>query len=206
MPTDDTDDRAWQRIYGRFEPLTPEQLKELMRGFEPPWWLVGGYAIEAFTGIAREHEDIDVSIFTDDVQALRAHLEPRYHLWSNDGGTFRFFEEKHPEPLAPLSQIWVREDADAPWILDCPLNPSVEGKWQNKRDRDHVAPLDEVTWFDSRGIRCLNPEIALFFKAGSERATQRWDWEVAVPMLSDSRRAWLEDSVERRRRGLLRHA
>src|SRR5690349_19107852 len=112
------DDREWQRIYGRFQPLTPLQLKALMVPFERPWWIVGGYAIEAFTGIPREHEDIDMCIFVEDVPAFRARLEPRLHLWSNDGGTFRFFDEQHPEPLSPLSQIWVREHAGAPWILD----------------------------------------------------------------------------------------
>ena len=199
-------DRAWQRIYGRFEPLTPVQLQELLRGFEKPWWLVGGYAIEAFTGVRREHEDIDVCIFVEDVAAFRAHLEPRYHLWSNDGGTFRFFDEKHPEPLSPLSQIWVRENADAPWIIDCILNPAVDGKWQNKRNRDHVADLDDVTWVAADGIRYLNAEIALFFKANSERASQQWDWEVAYPLLSEAQRAWLDETLVRQRGGLLSHA
>ena len=198
-------DGAWQRVYGPFEPLTPEQLQELLRGFERPWWLVGGYALEAFTGVAREHEDIDVAIFVEDVQAFRAHLEPRYHLWSNDGGTFRFFDDKHPEPLAPLSQIWVRAHAEAPWIIDCVLNPAVEGRWQNKRDREHVADLDEVTWVDGRSIRCLNPEIALLFKADPERESQKWDWEVTLPLLSATQRAWLDEMLERRRKGELRH-
>ena len=197
-------ERAWQRIYGRFEPLTPGQLQELLRGFERPWWLVGGYALEAFTGVPREHEDIDVAIFVEDVRAFRTHLEPRYHLWSNDGGTFRFFDETHPEPLSPLSQIWVREHAEAPWIIDCITNPSVDGLWQNKRDREHIAPLEDVTFVDARGIRCLNPEIALFFKADPERESQKWDWEVTLPLLSESQRAWLDDALERRRRGELR--
>lgn len=201
-----TEEPDWQRIYGRFEPLTPPELKQLMAGFERPWWLVGGYAIEAFTGITREHEDIDMCIFIEDVPAFRAHLELRFHLWSNDGGTFRFFDEAHPEPLAPLSQIWVRKDAGAPWVIDCILNPSVGGQWQNKRDREHVAPLEDVTWVAADGIRYLNPEIALFFKAGSERATQQWDWEMAYPLLSAVQRGWLDGMVERRKRGGLYHA
>jgi len=199
------EDPDWQRIYGRFEPLRPLALRELMAGFERPWWIVGGYAIEAFTGSAREHEDIDMCIFIEDVQAFRAHLEPRYHLWSNDGGTFRFFDDEHPRPLAPLSQIWVRKDADSPWIVDCILNPAVDGKWQNKRDRDHIAPLRDVTWVHTDGIRYLNPEIALFFKAGAQRETQRWDWEVAYPLLSGKQRAWLDGMVGRKAKGALHH-
>jgi hypothetical protein len=198
------EERAWQRIYGLWEPLNPRQLAELMRGFERPWWIVGGYAIEAFTGIEREHEDIDMSIFVDDLPAFRAHLEPRFHLWSNHGGTFRFFDEKNPEPLAPLSQVWVREHAEAPWIIDCILNPSVDGKWQSKRNRDHVAGLDEVTWIGQDGIRYLNPEIALLFKAKSERPSQQWDWEVTYERLSSAQRAWLDEAVERQASGVMK--
>jgi len=200
------DDEDFHRIYGRFAPLTPLGLRDLLVGFERPWWIVGGYAIEAFTGIEREHEDIDVSIFVEDVPAFRAHLEPRFHLWSNYGGTFRFFDDKNPEPLAPLSQIWVREHAEAPWIIDCILSPSVDGKWQSKRDRDHVSPLSEVTWRAADGLRYLNPEIVLFFKAARERLTDRLDFERTLPLLSEVQRSRLEVQLARREAGLLVHA
>ena len=41
----------------------------------------------------------------------------------------------------------------------------MDGLWQNKRLPDHVAPLDEVTWVTDEGVRVLNPEIVLLFKA-----------------------------------------
>ncbi|MCZ7578424.1 MAG: acetate--CoA ligase family protein [Dehalococcoidia bacterium] len=144
-------DVDFARIYGPFAETTPPELQALMQGFERPWWIVGGWALDAFTGLERDHEDTDMSIFVDDVPAFRAHLEPRFHLWNNWGGTFRFFDADHPEPIHPLSQIWVREHAGAPWVVDCILTPSVAGKWQSKRDREHIAELDEVTWIDSRG-------------------------------------------------------
>ncbi len=193
----------FDRIYGRFAPLTPLELRDLLAGFERPWWIVGGYAIEAFTGIEREHEDIDLSIYVEDVPAFRAHLEPRFHLWSNYGGTFRFFDDKHPEPLAPLSQIWVREHAEAPWIMDCILTPSVDGNWQSKRDREHLAPLGEVTWVGAGGIRYLYPEVVLFFKAARERPKDQLDYEHTLPLLSGAQRAWLETQLARRDAGLV---
>jgi len=198
-------DIDFAHIYGPFEPLTPVQLRELLVGFDRPWWIVGGYAIDAFTGTTRPHEDIDMSIFIDDVPAFRAHLEPRFHLWSNDGGTFRFFDDQHPEPLAPLSQIWVREHSRAPWIVDCILNPAVDGLWQSKRDREHVAPLDAVTFVADDGIRYLNPEIVLFFKAARERPKDNLDYERTLPLLAEPQREWLEDALERRRLRKITH-
>jgi hypothetical protein len=199
QPTNADDDANFYRIYGPWAPLNPLQLAEVMRGFARPWWLVGGYAIEAFTGVLRPHEDIDMSIFVEDVPAFRAQLQDRFHLWSNAGGTFRFFDDKHPEPLEPLSQIWVREHAQAPWLIDCTLSPSIEGRWQSKRDNDHVADLDDVTWVDSRGIRVLNPEIVLLFKDAQRRPKDDLDYQHTWPLLSPEKQAWLTDAIARYR-------
>ena len=56
-----------------------------MAGFERPWWIVGGWSIEAFTGVPREHEDVDLSILASDVPAFRAHLRDAWTPWSNRG-------------------------------------------------------------------------------------------------------------------------
>src|SRR3954454_24979899 len=102
VPGGDSD--AFFRIYGPWQPLTPAEVADVMEGFARPWWIVGGHAIEAFTGVHREHEDIDLAIFTEDFPRLRTQLGSRFHLWSNDGGTFRYVDDDHPEPLAPRAQ------------------------------------------------------------------------------------------------------
>ena len=64
---------AWfYRTYGPWEPLDVDGARAFYDGFERPWWLVGGYALEAFTGPWREHEDIDTSMLACD-----APLAPR---------------------------------------------------------------------------------------------------------------------------------
>ena len=68
------EDIAFYDVYGAWDPLTPAELARLMDGFPRPWWIVGGYAIEAFTGVPRFHEDIDLVIFTSDFPHLRAQL------------------------------------------------------------------------------------------------------------------------------------
>ena len=44
------EDEAFCDVYGDWEPLTPAELRDLMAGFPAPWWVVGGCAVEAFTG------------------------------------------------------------------------------------------------------------------------------------------------------------
>lgn len=43
-------DRAFFALYGQWAPLTPAQFAAEMRGFDRPWWVVGGWAVEAATG------------------------------------------------------------------------------------------------------------------------------------------------------------
>ncbi len=191
------EDLAFCDVYGDWDPLTPGQLRDLMTGFPAPWWVVGGHAIEAFTGARRLHEDIDLVVFADDLPALREQFRGVFHLWSNHGGTFRIIDDEHPEPLHPLAQVWMRRDARSPWRVDCPVNPSRDGLWQSKRDEDQVAPLDEVTWVADDGIRYLDPEQVLFYKALQHRTKDAIDLDNTWPLLDDGARSWLRETVRR---------
>ena len=197
-PEEEAEERAFIRKYGALAPFDPPRLAEFMVGFPRPWWIVGGWSIEAFTGAPREHEDVDLSILACDVPALREHVdEDEWHLWSNYGGQLRPLDDHFPEPHTPDSQIWVRRSAHDPWVIDLPITPDRDGLWTNKRMPDHVAPLEDVTWVADDGIRYLNPEIGLLFKAVQRRRKDDRDLDRCLPLLNADARAWLRDSVAR---------
>jgi hypothetical protein len=83
------DDAEFFRWYGPWTQLLPSEIAQLLAGMAAPWWIVGGWAIEVFTGQSREHEDIDVAIFRGDLPIVLGHLLPNYCVWSNLGGTLR---------------------------------------------------------------------------------------------------------------------
>lgn len=199
--TPDEEDAHFVRVYGPWQPLVPEELQRMLHGFPHPWWIVGGHAMEAFHRAGRFHEDLDVSFFPSALTDLRRHLGDGYVLWSNHGGTFRVIDDQRPEPLDPLAQVWVRESALSPWLMDCVPSPEVEGRWQSKRDESHVADLDDVTWVDDRGIRFLNPEVVLLFKAAAHRPKDEYDLERAWPLLGPEKQAWLVEAVRRQDAG-----
>ncbi|MDO9457643.1 hypothetical protein [Nocardioides sp.] len=193
---DQLDDEDFFRWYGDWEPLTPSTIGAFMAGFDRPWWVIGGWAVEVFTGVAREHDDLDVSIFAHDAEAFRLFLGDRWTPWNADSSWLRPFDARFPD-IDPESQLWVREHSGAPWVLDMPLTLATDGLWTNKRFHDHVAPLDEVTWVADDGLRYLRPEVSLMMKARLDRPKDRADLAVALPLLDDAARSWLWAMVER---------
>lgn len=193
---EDAEEAEFVRWYGAWAPLDPAGVAELMAGFDRPWWLVGGWAIEAFTGVAREHEDVDLSLLACDLPAFRAHLGRDWTPWSNHGGTLRPLSDRFPEPLDVESQVWLRRDAAAPWAVDLPITPDRGGLWTNKRWADHVAPVDDVTWVADDGIRYLAPEVVLLYKAALARPKDHRDLEVTWPLLDADQRSWLLAGLE----------
>ncbi|WP_193610395.1 nucleotidyltransferase domain-containing protein [Nocardioides lijunqiniae] len=69
------------RLYGPWLARTPQDAAVLFEEYEGPWWIAGGWAIEAFTNVPRHHGDVDPSIPRSDVAALHQHLVGRLDVW-----------------------------------------------------------------------------------------------------------------------------
>jgi hypothetical protein len=194
-PEEQAAEDAFLALYGAWAPLSPAELAEQMRGFDRPWWIVGGWAIEAATGLRREHEDIDMSILACDVPALVEFLAGRWHVWNNVGGVLHPLGGRWLDVDEPGSQLWLRASAQDPWVLDIPLTPDADGRWTNKLLKDHTAAVDEVTWIADDGIRYLLPEIVLVYKARLRRPKDEPDFAATLPTLTDARRAWMRRAL-----------
>jgi hypothetical protein len=196
-PEEQAEEDAFTRLYGPWEALSPPQVDELLKGFDRPWWIVGGWAVEAASGVPREHEDVDVSMLACDVPALYEHLKAGWHLWNNNEGTIHPLSDEHPEAREPVNQLWLRRDAGSPWVMDVILIADRDGLWVSRRDPEHIAPVEAVTWVHSDGIRYQRPEIVLLHKAFAARRKDERDVRVVWPRLDDPARAWLGEQVAR---------
>ncbi|MCW2832854.1 MAG: hypothetical protein JWN68_807 [Nocardioides sp.] len=201
VPTEDeeAEEIALRRLYGEWDALDPAGVVDFMAGYPGEWWIVGGWAIEAYTGIPRRHEDIDLVIWRRDLPLMRELVGDRHHVWSAGSGTIRPLNDDWPEPHEQAGQVWLRDHAVAPWFLDCILSEDVDGQWLSRRDPEHVAPLADVTWVADDGIRYMLPEVVLHHKARLLRPKDTADLVTTWPLLSREAREWLRGAVRKER-------
>jgi len=165
-----------------------------MRDWDRPWWMAGGWAIDAFTGTARAHEDIDIAIFRDDVPGLRSYLGQEWNCWAAGDGALTPLTEARPGLPAAADQCWVRAHAWSPWVADVVTSPGSERQWVLKRDTSVTMPLDDAIRA-YEGIAYQRPEIVLAYKAKLVRAKDDADLARTWPLLDARARAWPQDTV-----------
>jgi hypothetical protein len=181
--------------FGPWEPLTPIEVGVLLREIGVPFWIAGGYAIEAFVGRAlREHADIDVGIFRADQLRVRAYLARWDAHCADPPGTLRPWPIGETLPLG-VHDVWLRERSEAPWRFQLMLNERDDANWVSRRDPGTRVPLARLT-FERGGLPYLAPEIQLLFKAKEARAKDETDFDVARPLLSRAQSHWLRRHLE----------
>jgi Aminoglycoside-2''-adenylyltransferase len=193
----DAEEGEFQRLYGAWASTTPLDAAALLDGFAGPWWVSGGWAIDAFTGRTRPHKDVDVTVFRRDVAALRRHAAGRFDLWAAGSGALRPLDDARPGVPRWAGQLWMREQATAPWLLDVLLNPGGPRRWVFKRDRSVSLLLDDATWVAPDGVRYLRPELVLAHKLRHARPVDDEDLRATLPLLDASSLSRLHDVLVR---------
>ncbi|WP_341947502.1 hypothetical protein [Microbacterium sp. LWH11-1.2] len=182
------------RLYGPWRARTPDDVVDLFRGYSPPWWIAGGWAIEAFVGSSRPHGDIDPSIPRADVSDLLRHLRSGWDVWAADRGSLTPLTEVDAGIPDTCSNLWLRKSGADPWEYDVILMDTSEGFWTYKRDARVNLPSDEILW-ERDGIRYLRPEIQLLHKAPGLRPQDQRDFASSVPLLGPDAIHWLRSAL-----------
>jgi hypothetical protein len=182
------------RLYGPWQPMVPVEVASLFEDAPFPWWIAGGWAIEAAVGDPRQHWDTDLVVLRRDLQAVREWLAD-FHLWEVEGGTLR--------PLllgdrltSDRDQLWVRRDAYSPWLLDLLLTPAEGQQWLYKRDHSVRRPLDDIG-HRIDGVPYLRPSIVLLFKAKAHRPQDEADLSSVLSQLPPDERRWLAGALHK---------
>jgi hypothetical protein len=155
MPLDESN---FQAVYRAWVPRDEADAAALLAGYPGQWWVVGGRAIEAFTGVTRPHEDIDIALRRTDLHQFRVHVADRFHIWLNQDGTLTpiFHDDEDTWPT-DFFNCGCAETTPTPWEFDMLFEPGEPGVWVNRRWPSMVRPLDDVTWTGPSGVRYQNP-------------------------------------------------
>lgn len=183
------------RDLGEWDPLTPPEIATLFGRCRAPWWIAGGFAIDAFVGRfdRRPHGDIDVGLLARDQDEIRACLSGWDLHCADPPGRLRPWQlgEVLEEPI---HDVWVCERAGEPWRLQLVVNPSEGDAWIYRRDPRVRRPTAELVW-RSDGIPYLAPEVQLLFKSKTMRPKDERDLADCLPLLSSDQRRWLRQAL-----------
>ena len=161
--------------YGPWRDRGPADVADLLADYPGAWWISGGWAIEAFSGVARPHGDIDPSIPVADVPLLRRHLPGRLEIWAADRGSLRPLTGDPDEPLAPTcGNLWLRAGGAQPWEYYVILMTADAATWTYKRDPRVSLPTADILW-RTGGLTYLRPEVQLLHKAPGLRPKDQQD-------------------------------
>lgn len=201
MGVNDLDKAAFEDLYGAWSHRTPDDVAQLFRGYPGTWWIAEGWALQAFTGQPRAHDDIDPSVLRAELPLLRVHLAGRLHLWTATRGALApLLPDDHPggsaDEVLPegCGQVWTRRSATDNWEYDVLLAPGTPEEWIYKRDQSIRLPMAEALW-QRKDIPYLQPEIQLLYKAAGLRDKDQADLKATLPHLDARRRSWLRDAL-----------
>ena len=172
-----------------------------MAGYDHPWFISGGWAIDLFLGrVTRDHDDVEVGAFFPDQPAIRRHLRDWDLFRPTDGRWLALGAED--EVRLPEFQIQARSADLAPHEFDIFLNPLDGSDWVSRRHAGLIVPAAAVAAISAgargepAGIPFLVPEIQLLYKAKYHRPKDDADFAVALPRLDERRRTWLRTALE----------
>lgn len=186
---------AKETPWGTWDHLPLPEVVAFFSDFGGPWWIAGGYAIDAFAGgNRREHDDIDVSIFAADSALLRRHLADWEPQVADPPGSLRAWPADETLPQR-VHDIWVRRDGTDAWRFQVMLNPGGPDEFICRRDERIRMPLSEATW-SKDGVRYLQPEIQLFFKAKGMRPKDEREFRDCLPLFEPQQRDWLRAALD----------
>jgi hypothetical protein len=181
---------------GHWQPLAASQVANLFADCPRPWWIAGGYAIDAFVKRTdrRSHEDIDVGLLDRDQLTIRNACLPGWDLHCADPpGTLRLW--RPGEVLRePVHDVWCRERSDLPWALQLVINPSTADDWIYRRDPRIRRPIADLLWRSS-DIPYLVPEVQLLFKSKTVRPKDEQDFRDSLPLLRPAQSRWLRSAL-----------
>jgi hypothetical protein len=184
----------------KWNPLSVDEVTELLSPVRFPWWIAGGWAIDLFLGRqTRPHADTDVLVRRDDQIELQEHLVDRgWDLYKTQQPGLKPWPRGEFQSR-PVNDIWCRRAPHLPWALQIMLLDTEGDEWIFKRDPTIRGPLAGIGRRTPSGVPYLCPHIQMLYKAKQKTLEKdQSDFDLAVPQMTSEEKAWLLRHLEKR--------
>ena len=187
------------RLYGPWRTRTPHEAASFLDGYPGRWWIAGGWAIDAFTGTARAHGDLDIGIPREEADGFIAFVGATLDVWAAARSLTPL--PRHGATISDdCGNLWLRASGADPWEYDVLLEDVRSENWLYKRAARISRPLSDCLWSHD-GITYLRPEVQLLLKARNAQSKDDLDFERCLPKLDEASRCWLARSMDQEEPG-----
>lgn len=172
----------------------PLKVADLMRDFEPKWFVAGGWALDLYLEKeTRVHTDIEVAIFRRDQLMLQKYLDGWLLKKAENGALPVWHQDEFLE--LPIHEIHCFNEKAEPPVLEVLLNETAGKDWIFRRNKAITKPLSTFYRTSNSGINFLAPEVILLYKSKNPRAKDEKDFRLVVPHLDVESKNWLRNAV-----------
>ncbi|SDS54986.1 nucleotidyltransferase domain-containing protein [Microlunatus soli] len=185
---------------GNWDPWMPHQLAAKLADIDARWCVVGGWALDLFTGVVhREHEDLEIIVPRDSFPLIRQRLEPELTFYVS-GAEGQWPVDTAGTAYDKYQQTFGRDESTGKFVLDV-MRVADTGVWELANHPEIVRPWSESIEFTGAGVPYLRPEQVLIYKAlgindaEEPRLKDSNDFLYVLPYLEPGGRAWLEHTL-----------
>lgn len=176
--------------------VTPADVRQWLDNASATWWIAGGWALDLFCGRrTRDHADMDVACFREDLGEVRAALED-WTIYTAYQGSLTLLGSTS-DPGHEIHSLWCRPEGATEWWLELMLDERDGQDWVFRRSPQIRRPARDLVLRDADGTPYLRPEVQLLYKAKSHRARDDDDFRVILPRLDERANRWLQGALGR---------
>ena len=182
-----------------WESWTPQVLASKLAGIEARWCVVGGWALDLFTGVVhREHSDLEIIVPRQTFPLFRERLGDELIFYVT-GAEGQWPIDTAGTAYDKYQQTFARDASTGKFIVDV-MRVADSGVWELATHPEIVRPWEESIQFTGTGVPYLRPEQVLIYKAlginnEDPRLKDAGDFLYVLPFLEPHGRKWLAHTL-----------